>query len=371
MELKVGYKLTEVGIIPEDWDVKIIQSLALITTGSRNTQDKIEDGNYPFFVRSQTVEKINSYSYDGEAVLTAGDGVGVGKVVHYINGKFDIHQRVYKISDFDESLNGYFFYLYFKNNFLNRIMQMTAKSSVDSVRMDMNSKMPIPIPSTLIEQTAIATALSDADELISSLEKLIEKRKVIKQGLIQELLKPKKGWVTKKLGEICINIGSGKSNTKSQEGQYPIFGSTGIIGWSKSFDYFGQKILIARVGANAGTVNKVNGNYCVSDNTLMVSLKSEIDLNYIYNFLIQFNLNKLVFGSGQPLITGRQLKSIEVTLPNNKIEQTQIATILSDSDDEIDYLETKLAKCKQQKQGMMQSLLTGKIRIYKPITDEQ
>jgi len=141
-----GYKQTEVGVIPEDWEVEKIKNVSSITTGAKNTQDKIDDGQYPFFVRSQTIEHINSYSSEGEAVLTAGDGVGTGKVFHYINGKFDFHQRVYKISNFNKKLNGYFFYLYFSNNFLNRIMSMTAKSSVDSVRMEMIANMQIPIP---------------------------------------------------------------------------------------------------------------------------------------------------------------------------------------------------------------------------------
>ena len=125
---------TKIGF-PEDWKIECIKNIAIITTGSRNTQDKIDNGPYPFFVRSQKIERINTYSFDGEAVLTAGDGVGTGKVFHYIKGKFDFHQRVYKISDFSEELDGFFFYLYFSNAFLKRIMSMTAKSSVDSVKM--------------------------------------------------------------------------------------------------------------------------------------------------------------------------------------------------------------------------------------------
>ena len=112
-----GSKQTEVGVIPEDWGVDSIVNLATITTGDKNTQDRVDDGAYPFFVRSSTVEHINSYTFDGEAVLTAGDGVGTGKIFHYINGKFDFHQRVYKISNFSARLDGYYFYLYFNNNF--------------------------------------------------------------------------------------------------------------------------------------------------------------------------------------------------------------------------------------------------------------
>src|ERR1035437_642867 len=202
MKIEAGFKQTEVGLIPSDWEVSSIKHIAKITTGAKNTQDKIDDGKYPFFVRSQTVERINSFSFDGEAILTAGDGVGTGKVFHYINGKFDLHQRVYKISDFIKEIDGYYFFLYFSNNFFGRIMQMTAKSSVDSVRMEMIADMQIPIP-PIKEQTLIATALNDADALITSLEKLIAKKQMIKQGVMQKLLAPKEGWIVKKLGDIA------------------------------------------------------------------------------------------------------------------------------------------------------------------------
>lgn len=179
---------SSVGYIPSDWRIKFVDEFSHITTGSKNTQDRIEDGQYPFFVRSQTVERINSYSFNGEAVLTAGDGVGTGKVFHYIKGKFDTHQRVYRISDFDELTNGYFFYLYFSTHFYDRIMQMTAKSSVDSVRMEMISKMPIPFPPTKQEQTAIAEILSDMDSELTVLEAKLAKARQLKQALMQQLL---------------------------------------------------------------------------------------------------------------------------------------------------------------------------------------
>ena len=88
------------GEIPTHWNVQRLRYLANIKTGDRDTVDRQDDGKYPFFVRSQTVERIDSWSAEGEAVLTAGDGVGVGKVFHYVNGKFDYHQRVYMFSNF-------------------------------------------------------------------------------------------------------------------------------------------------------------------------------------------------------------------------------------------------------------------------------
>ena len=170
-----------------EWELDYVRNLASIATGARNTQDRREDGKYPFFVRSSTVEHINSYSFDGEAVLTAGDGVGTGKIFHYIKGKFDFHQRVYKISDFSERVDGYFFYLCFSTYFFQRIMSMTAKSSVDSVRMEVIANMDIPLPSPQ-EQRAIAAVLSDMDAEIAALERRLAKTRALKQGMMQELL---------------------------------------------------------------------------------------------------------------------------------------------------------------------------------------
>lgn len=182
-----GFKQTELGLIPEDWEVDFIKNVVKITTGNKNTQDKTNTGKYPFFVRSQTIERINTYSFDGEAVLTAGDGVGTGKIYHYINGKFDYHQRVYLMYDFGDNFNGYYFYLYFSNNFYDRIMSMTAKSSVDSVRREMIADMQITFPSKP-EQTAIATILSDMDTEIQALHQRLDKTRDIKQGMMQQLL---------------------------------------------------------------------------------------------------------------------------------------------------------------------------------------
>jgi len=88
------------GAMPAHWELKRLKYLCDVQTGDKDTVNADEDGEYPFFVRSQTVERINSFTSDCEAVLTAGDGVGVGKVFHYFNGKFDFHQRVYMMNNF-------------------------------------------------------------------------------------------------------------------------------------------------------------------------------------------------------------------------------------------------------------------------------
>jgi type I restriction enzyme S subunit len=169
-----------------EWENSYIGNECKITTGNKDTQNKVDDGLYPFFVRSQTVEKINSYSMDCEAILTSGDGVGVGKNYHYMNGKFDFHQRVYCLYEFSERLIGRYLYIYFSNYFYDRVKRLSAKNSVDSVRMDMISKMEIKLP-CLEEQTKIANFLSAIDQKIEVVAQQIEQAKTWKKGLLQQM----------------------------------------------------------------------------------------------------------------------------------------------------------------------------------------
>ena len=160
------------------------------STGNKNTQDKIDDGIYPFYVRSQTVERINSWTFDGEAILTAGDGVGVGKVFHHTYGKIGVHQRVYILSNFKCDAN-YLFY-FFSSNFYNRVKRMSAKNSVDSVRKEMITEMPLYLPSEQ-EQTKIGVLLSLLDERIATQNKIIEDLKKLKCAIAERLYAEVKG----------------------------------------------------------------------------------------------------------------------------------------------------------------------------------
>ncbi len=170
-----------------EWELKPLQNVSKITTGNKDTQDKIDNGEYPFFVRSQTIERINSYSFDGEAILTSGDGVGVGKIYHYIIGKFDFHQRVYCIYDFNKDVEGEFIFYFFSEHFYQRVMQLSAKNSVDSVRRAMITEMPIALPPTKKEQQKIASCLSAVDDLITAQQEKIEELQQHKKGLMQGL----------------------------------------------------------------------------------------------------------------------------------------------------------------------------------------
>lgn len=368
MEVRKGYKQTELGFIPSDWDIDKIGNLASITTGSRNTQDKIDDGKFPFFVRSSIIERINSYSFDGEAVLTAGDGVGTGKVFHYINGKFDYHQRVYKISDFCNKLVGYFFYLYFSNNFLKRIMSMTAKSSVDSVRMEMISDMQIPLP-PLPEQATIATALSGADALISSLEKLIAKKRAIKLGAMQQLLTGKKRllgfsgeWEVKKLGEVLkIKHGKSQKGVVDENGTFPILATGGEIGKANTPLYDKPSVLIGRKGT-IDSPQYADKPFWAIDTIFYSEISDKANPKFIFYRFVLINWHNYIEASGIPSLNAKTIESIKLAFPSFP-EQTAISQILNDMDAEIEALELKLSKYRLIKQGMMQELLTGQTRL--------
>ena len=171
----------------EGWEVKKLGEIAEIYTGKKNNQDKVENGLYPFFVRSQTIERINTYSFDGEAILIPGEG-NIGKIFHYINGKFDYHQRVYKISDFKSGYFSKYIYRYISEYFGRHAMENSVKATVDSLRLPTFQVFEIPFPPTYKEQENIATILSDMDAEITAIETKLEKYRKIKLGMMQNLL---------------------------------------------------------------------------------------------------------------------------------------------------------------------------------------
>ena len=215
-------------------DKSLIGDFCHISTGKSNTQDKKDDGIYPFYVRSPHIERSNKYLYDEEAVLTVGDGVGTGKVFHYVNGKYDLHQRVYRMFNFKD-INAKYFYYLFSQKFYKRVMSMTAKSSVDSVRLEMISKMEIEYPS-INEQETIANYFTSLDSQISASTSRLASLKQMKTASLQAMF-PQEGetvpkirfkgfegeWKKVKLGDIAkFTKGQGYSKSDLKETGQPI-----------------------------------------------------------------------------------------------------------------------------------------------------
>jgi len=169
-----------------EWVVKRLGDVAHIKTGKKNNDDKVQDGAYPLFVRSQTVERINSYSYDCEAILVPEEG-GIGSIFHYINGKFDCHQRVYKISAFSDDTCGKFMFYRMTYSFHKQATRNSVKATVDSLRLPTFKTFEFLAPG-FDEQTAIAEVLSETDLELVALEQRRDKTRALKQGMMQELL---------------------------------------------------------------------------------------------------------------------------------------------------------------------------------------
>lgn len=171
----------------DPWVEKKLGAISRIKTGSCNGDQAVENGKYPFFVRSQKVYAIDSYSYDGEAILVPGEG-GIGSIFHYINGKFDYHQRVYKISDFADNVCGKYIFFYMSQYFGEYALSLTVKATVDSLRLPTFEEFVIWLPMDIKEQQAIATILSDMDKEIDDLEAKRDKYRLLKSGMMQKLL---------------------------------------------------------------------------------------------------------------------------------------------------------------------------------------
>ncbi|MFJ5013643.1 restriction endonuclease subunit S [Streptomyces griseoluteus] len=167
---------------------------------------------------------------------------------------------------------------------------------------------------------------------------------------------------TRPLSTFVTSVSSGKTTRRDTSGQYPLYGSTGQIGVTNRVEFSGPSILVARVGVNAGSVYRVDGHYGVTDNTLVIRPAADQCVEFLAEVLQHANLNRMVYGSGQPLVTGTMLKHLEIPdLP--PVDQQKISNVLGEASNLIAALERTIAKKQAVKQGMMQQLLTGATRF--------
>jgi len=263
----------------------------------------------------------------------------------------------------------------------NKIKQSAGETAVPIINKTEFGELSFPLPPTKAEQTAIATALNDADALITQLEKLIAKKRDIKQGAMQELLKPKEGWEVKKLGEVGEIVTGSTPPTQIKEywnGTIPwitptdIHNKKDIFHSEREITNKGLQVIrkippnsllvtcIASIGKNAILRNDGACNQQIN----AIVQNGYYDIDFLY-YLIEFSKNILIGSAGITatlILSKKEFSELEFYLPSLE-EQTRIAQILSDMDAEIEALEKKLDKYKMIKQGMMQNLLTGRIRL--------
>ena len=195
-----------------------------------------------------------------------------------------------------------------------------------------NKEIPIPCPSDPSRSLAIQGEIVRILDAFTALTAELTMRKKQYNYFRNQLLTFSEDEVERKpLGDVCEKISSGKNKDKSNEGLYPVFGSTGVIGRTDNKVYQESLLLVARVGANAGRVNIARGEYDVSDNTLILFTKDDINQKFVYYYLINLNLNQFTKGAGQPLLTAGQLKAMTMPVPPPE-EQARIVNILDKFD---------------------------------------
>ena len=342
----------------EEWERKRFKDVCNITTGNKNTQDKSDDGIYPFYVRSQIVERINSWTFDGEAILTAGDGVGVGKVFHYSTGKIGVHQRVYILSDF--KCDGKYLYSYFAGNFYNRVKRMSAKNSVDSVRMEMIADMPISLPSNE-EQKKIGHLLALLDERIATQNKIIEDLKKLKSAIYQKLFSNMQGEECS-LSELAEIIKGQQINGSelSNSGKYYVMNG-GIVpsGFYDSYNTEADTISISEGGNSCGYVQYNSsefwsGGHCY---TLRIKSTAPILTQFLFHFLKwkEPDIMTLRIGSGLPNIQRKDLSKVGIIVPSLD-RQEQLITLLTTFQMKIENEEMYAVNLDKQKQYLLRQL---------------
>jgi type I restriction enzyme, S subunit len=245
---------------------------------------------------------------------------------------------------------------------------MTGAKGVKMPRGDVDSmkKYPIFFPAQP-EQQKIADCLNSLDELIAAQARKVDALKTHKKGLMQQLF-PREGetqprlrfpefreqWVEALLDKLCSSISSGRDQIDS-DGVFDLYGSTSVIGKTSNPSFIGERILVARVGANAGMLTRAKGAFGVTDNTLVVSLNPSSNIDFLFHYLANININRLIFGSGQPLITGSILKNLSIHIPTDS-EQQRVADCLTSLDNLIAVQTRKLEALNTHKKGLMQQL---------------
>ncbi len=409
----VGYKNTEVGVIPEDWEVKELGQIFELKSGETITSKNISsDDFFPCYGGNGLRGYTSTFNRNGEHVLIGRQGALCGNI-EYVNDKFFASEHALVVTTIKNHSYKWLAYVLDRMH-LNQYSESSAQPGLSALKL---KKLKISLPSQQ-EQTAIATALSDVDNLIQSLEILISKKEAIKTATMQQLLTgktrlpefatredgSKKGFKQTDLGQIpedwellsvretCdLLTGFPFPSSKYQESGIKLLRGSNVkrgnTDWSDNItkfwtestssieQYLLQKsdIVISMDGSLVGRSFAQ-----LSDSDLPALLLQRvarlrarlISQNYLKEWICSpiFSdyCDSVKTVTAIPHISPADILNFRLFIPQNKKEQTAIATILSDMDAEIQALHTRLTKTQNIKQGMMQQLLTGKVRLVHP-----
>lgn len=406
-KIPAGYKKTEVGIIPEDWVIKPLGDVLKIKHGKSQKGVSDKNGSYPILASGGVIGMANKFIYNKPSVLIGRKGTI--DAPQYMETPFWSVDTLFYSEIFDGNYPKFLFYKFLLVDWYAH----NEASGVPSLNAKTIEQISVSMPPKRSEQIAIATALNDADALITQLEKLIAKKRLIKQGAMQQLLTGKKrlagfdrhpdgrpkghkqtelgsipeDWVIRELGDMALfRRGSfpqpyGLPKWYDQQNGMPfvqVFDvdvnmklkpdtKQRISDAAKDRSVFVEKnSIVLTIQGSIGRIALTQYDAYV-DRTLLIFSSYLIPLDKIYFMYSVYQLFQVekqkAPGGTIKTITKEELKNFKIASPPTKTEQTAIAQTISDMDIELDALEARLAKYKQIKLGMMQSLLTGKVRL--------
>ena len=380
MELKPGYKRSEVGVIPSDWMVKPISQVAPLQRGFDLPTREIRPGPFPV-VYSNGVENFHSVAMvKGSGVVTGRSGT-LGKV-HYIDTDYWPHNTSLWVTRFNDNIPKFIYYLYESLSF----GRFASGSGVPTLNRNDAHSCRIALPSDRNEQRAIATTLSDVDALLGGLDRLIAKKRDLKQAAMQQLLTGQTRlpgfhgeWGVKRLGEIasirnqkvlpsnvgidtpCVELGHiRKGNGRLLEC------STAQNSRSPKYRFFSGDVLFGRLRSYLRKFwHADRDGICTTEIWPLMTDSQQADSGFLHAIVQSdrfIEAASISYGTHMPRADWGVMRNFEVRLPRVR-EQLAIAEILSDMDAELAALEARRDKTRALKQAMMQELLTGKTRL--------
>lgn len=390
MQVRPGYKLTEVGVIPEDWEAKTIGELIGFSGGSQPPRSTFCFSSRPGFIRLIQIRDYKSDTFEtyiptalAQKTCTAEDimigryGPPIFQILKGIDGAYNV-ALIKTIPK--QKIDNIFWYYFLKQDKLFNFIELLSRRSSGQTGVEMPALKAygLPLP-PLKEQRAIAATLSDIDALISGLDQLIAKKRDIKQAAMQQLLTGQQRlpgfsgeWEVDNLGAAAEFLDGQRRPVKDadrskMQGEIPYYGASGIVDYVNDYIFNDDLILLGEDGENIISRNvrlafRISGKTWVNNHAHVLKPKANYEIGYLVEYLESLDYKLYNSGTAQPKLNKQSCLTIQVMRPPIK-EQRAIATVLSDMDAELTALESRLDKTLQLKQGMMQELLTGRIRL--------
>lgn len=392
-----GYKQTEVGVIPEDWEVKRIGDLATVGSGGTPSRENAAywNGAIPWVTTSQidfnTITEADQFITEAGLKNSAAKLLPAGTLLMALYGQGKTRGKV-GVLGFEAATNqacasifptsdvSREFLLYFLATRYEAIRNSSNTGSQENLNGQIVKDTPVVVP-PLPEQRAIAAALSDVDALLAKLDQLIAKKRDLKQATMQQLLTGQTrlpgfsgAWEVKQLGDVAdcldnLRVPLNETQRGKMRGDYPYCGANGVLDYVSGYVVDDDIILIAEDGgyfdeyAFRPIAYRMVGKCWVNNHAHILKAKEEYDQGFLFFSLVHKNILNFLASGTRAKLNKSEMWKIEILTPLDRSEQTAIATVLSDMDAELAALEARRDKTRALKQGMMQELLTGRIRL--------